>query len=167
MMNTIQNLHVKLHPAAVSYLIDKSTYGVIPIGSDLIENGRKLKGDLSSRVSSLNIKNIIIEKPFLKLQGSVDNQRKLASDIIHVQRTFGMLLYLLDSLFPNVPVVHVSSKVARNKVYSRDTISKDLQLSEVSVLLKDIKNKDYTPLFLLCLHDCLVLRSYINLQNTI
>jgi len=156
-------LHLKLHPSCFAWLLDndQTMYGVLNLTSNLIDNGCLIENELEGlNREGDEFDEIIIEKPFLKLQG--DNQRKLADDIIHVQRNFGMLLYILNKLYPTLPVTHVSSKVARNKVYDRDHITKDLQLSEAAVLLKGVREiLKITPLNLLCLHDCLVLKKYM------
>lgn len=158
------NLYLKLHPTHIAWLIDNKIYGIINLTSNLISNGHEMREILKQDVN-ITPENIILEKPFLKLIG--DNQRKLADDIIHVQRNFGVLLYILDQLYPGIPVIHVSSKVARSEVYGRDYITKDTQLSEAVVLLKDIKLKnEYSPLALLCLHDTLVLKRYYMKTNS-
>jgi len=168
----MNNLYLKLHPSCIAWMLDNKNYGIIGLTSNLIVNGRVVAKNLSSRVVE-KLDTIVLEKPFLKLQG--DNQRALADSIIHVQRNFGMFLYILDMLFRDVPVKHVSSKVARLEVYSSEHISKDVQLSEASVLLKseprvllksssDIKSYEpKSPLEILCLHDCLVLKRYYNI----
>lgn len=152
------NLFIKLHPSYIVWLIDSENYGFINLNSNLIDNGRIIYKQLSEQVSSYYPRQIIIEKPFLKLLG--DNNRKLADTIIHVQRNFGVMLFILDWLFPEATTTHVSPKEARRTVYKADQISKDIQLSEVNALLKGIKNKDYPPLILLGLHDLLVMKTF-------
>lgn len=154
----MNNLYLKLHPTHIAWLIDNENYGVINLTSNLVENGKKVREELGKVVTTTPTE-IIVEKPFLKLFG--DNQKKLADDIIHVQRNFGVLLYILDSIFPDATITHVSSKIARLAVYKRDHISKDVQLSEAAVLLTDVRMREgITPLALLCLHDTLVLKKY-------
>lgn len=153
-------LYIKLHPGCISWLVNNELYGIIPLSSNLIDNGVNIKNELF-KLAEPN--KIIIEKPFLKLMGP--DSHKLAEDIIHVQRNFGMLLYILYDLFKKADVEHISSKTAREKVYNRDYITKDTQLSEAVVLLKNVKNKNYTPLHLLCLHDVLVLKKYRSLNS--
>ena len=155
MMN--ENIYLKLHPSCLAWIVDNKKYGVIPLTSNLADNGKVIRETLSQ--VDVTPDTIVLEKPFLKLLG--DNQRKLAQDILHIQRIFGMLLYILDLQYPTIPVVHVSSKVARLTVYGRESLTKDVQLSEASVLLDGVKqNTNMTPLQLLCLHDCLVLKKY-------
>lgn len=149
-------LYLKLHPNHIAWLVDNEMYGIINLSSNLIENGHRIKEKFTEHVQ-ITPEAIIIEKPFLKLLG--DNQRTIADSIIHVQRNFGMLLYILDEKY-GVPVNHVSSKVARTTVYKREYITKDVQLSEACVLLKGLKTRQYTPLNILSLHDVMVLKAY-------
>lgn len=154
----MHKLYIKLHPSYMSWMVNDSIYGVIEIDNDLITTGNKIYEILGEELQNIYPKEIVLEKPFLKLLG--ENQHKLAGDIIKVQRTFGAMLFILSQLFPDAIYNHVSAKVAREGVYKRQDLSKDTQLSEVNVLLKNIREKNYPPLALLCLHDCLVLKSY-------
>ena len=128
----MSKLYLKLHPTKLAWLIDSKTYGVVDINTNLIETGHLMHQQLGKL--NYEFDEIITEKPFLKILG--DNTRKLADSIIHVQRTFGVLLYILELLFPGVPVNQISAKVAREKVYKRESITKDTQLSEANVLLR-------------------------------
>lgn len=156
----MSNLYLKLHPSCVAWVFEDK-YGVITLSTNLVDNGDLIKKELGSKV--VNPNEIIVEKPFLKLLG--DNQRVIADSIIHVQRNFGMLLYILNELYRNINVNHISSKVARVTVYKREYITKDVQLSEASVLLKGLKNTPYRPLDILSLHDVMVLKSYWERHN--
>ena len=159
-------LYFKMHPACIAYLIDNKTYGTMHLTSDLCRNGdavAKWLDDIAVKSQGF-VEEIIIEKPWLRLQG--DNAKRLADDIIHIQRNFGVVLYLLHKSFPKLLVTHVSPKVARLAVYGRETISKDVQFSETRVLLEGIRDTDPDLLTLLCLHDVLVLKRYRCLEQT-
>jgi hypothetical protein len=157
------NLYIKLHPSFVAWMVNIEKYGAIELSTNLLLNADNIYKTLSDELYNYNIDEVVVEKPFLKLIG--DNQRKLADDIIHIQRTFGVLLYLLHRVFPSAVMNHISSKVARVAVYKTETISKDVQLSEVDVLLKAVQGDNYPPLAKLCLHDLLVLISFVNKQG--
>jgi len=68
-------------------------YGCVEISNDLITTGNDVWDILGEELKNVYPKEIIIEKPFLKLQGP--NQKQLASGIIHVQRTFGVVLFIV------------------------------------------------------------------------
>ena len=148
------NLILKFHPKQLAYFINRDTYGIIPVDTNLNISADRFKGDLESATSGACIENVILEKPFLKLLGSDHERKTLAKNVIHVQRHFGALLYIIHLLFRNVPQHHISSKVAREKVFGR-VISKDQMLSEARCLLNNCEA--CSPLALLSLYDCLVL----------
>lgn len=148
-----------MHPTCVAWYLSNQNYGIINITSNLLDSGNIMLKAFES-IADLNLQDIdkiAVEKPFLRLLG--DNTRELAKRIIHIQRHFGMLLYILGRVFKDVDQVHVSSKVARDKIYKRE-INMDTQLSEARALLED--STTLPPLQLLCLHDTLVLARYLN-----
>ena len=143
-------LILKLHPTRVAWYLNALEYGICKITLNLVYTG----DILAERFGS---------KPYLKLLGD-QYSRKLAEQIIHTQRTFGVILYLIHLNFPGVPQVQVSSKVARDKIYNKE-INKDIQLSEARVLLENTEH--LSPLSLLCLHDCLCIERYLELENIV
>lgn len=157
-------LILKLHPTRVAWYLNALEYGICKITLNLVYTGDILAERFGSIVKdNLNINRIAIEKPYLKLLGD-QYSRKLAEQIIHTQRTFGVILYLIHLNFPGVPQVQVSSKVARDKIYNKE-INKDIQLSEARVLLENTEH--LSPLSLLCLHDCLCIERYLELENIV
>lgn len=150
-------LYTKIHPSAISYLISYKEYGIINIVSDLNKNIAAIKNTFE-RLKSYNITQIILEKPFLKLIG--DNQKKIAQDIIHIQRLTGAFLTLSTLYFPDAAIEQISARKVRQAVYGTDYLSKDTQLSEAEAILDS--TKDFSALEILSLHDCLVLKSYMN-----
>ena len=151
------NLILKFHPKHLAYYLNKDLYGIIPVETNLNVTGDRVRQVLEEVTQEIKIENIVVEKPFLRLLGNADERKTLAKHIIHVQRTFGVILYIVHMLFRGVPQAHISSKIARDTIYKRD-ISKDTQLSEASALLNNCQA--FSPLTLLSLHDCLVMNRY-------
>jgi hypothetical protein len=90
----MNNLILKFHPKQLAYYLNSDLYGIIPVETNLAVSGDRFREELYRITKDMNISNVIIEKPFLKLLGVQEERKTLAKHIIHVQRTlFGALLY--------------------------------------------------------------------------
>jgi hypothetical protein len=89
----MNNLILKFHPKQLAYYLNSDLYGIIPVETNLAVSGDRFREELYRITKDMNISNVIIEKPFLKLLGVQEERKTLAKYIIHVQRTFGALLY--------------------------------------------------------------------------
>lgn len=108
------NLYIKIHTSCIAFLADNKQYFVLPLSKDLALNGRNIKEPLENN-NLKSISEIVIEKPFLKFLGG--NNQELAETIVHIQRNFGVLLYILSEFYPDVVITHISSKIARDGEY--------------------------------------------------
>lgn len=145
-------------------------YEVLTIHTDLLRSCREIRLHLST-LTDYDIENIYFEKPQLRLLTNVDTetgepypgeQKRVAATIIHIQRHFGALVVMVNQLFPEAHVDQVSGRLAKQGVYADGILTKDVQLSEASVILKGLRDRDYTALQILALHDSLVMRTYFN-----
>lgn len=152
------NLYVKYHPHYFNWLIDDKQYNSICLTNDFIKNCELIFAELKN-IKDIKFNEIYIEKPFLRLQGA-DN-KKIASDLIQVQRLFGAILFILHLYF-GVTVKHLSTKLMRDTLYNSEWITKDTQISEAKALLKGLDKYDFNMVQLLSLHDCLVIKSFVN-----
>jgi len=153
-------LYLKLHPRWLAYLIDDD-YGVLPLTRDIMESGDRLRKEL---LKNPNITEVVFEKPFLQLltrQVDADERRRLAQETIRLQRVFAILTF--EFYNRGIKVEHVSALTARQAIYGKNELNKDVQLSDTRVLLP--KSRILSPLQQLCLHDVLVLRRYKNDEN--
>lgn len=153
------NMYIKLHQTALAVLIDNENYMIIPVHTDLLKTMSEIRIYFNT-LSDLEIENVYFEKPFLRMFGT--DRRQLAGAVIHIQRHFGALVVMVNELFPFAHVDQVSGRTAKEGVYQDEILTKDVQLTEASALLKGIRNRDYSALQILSLHDCLVLRTYFN-----
>lgn len=150
-------LYLKLHTNQLAWYLDDTHYGIIYIYTSQLNSGEVLHKHLSDIVNiDVKVDRIVLEKPNLKLIG--DSYQRLAKMIIHTQRHFGMLIWLLHSIFEDVPQEHLNIKKVKEVVYNY-SLNKDVQLSEARALLNN--SDELTPLSLLCLHDCLVMYRYM------
>ncbi|WP_297842064.1 hypothetical protein [Ignavibacterium sp.] len=150
-------MFIKLHPKSLAWYISEKDFGVVQVSKSFkVSSGLfyKLIKGITDRHK--DIVNVIIEKPYLRLNG--DDRKRLARDIIHIQRLFGSLLSWLEYFFPAAEIIQLSARVARKSAYNTESISKDQQLSEIAVILPSVKQLDYCTIELFCIHDCLVLK---------
>lgn len=154
------NLYIKLHNSCLAVVMDDRRYEVLAVHTDLIKTSRGFREHFKLLANLHEIKNIYIEKAFLRLLG--ENQKQIATAIIHIQRHFGMLVCMIDELFPEAHMDQISGRVARKGVYGDKILTKDVQISEASAILSGAKERNYSALHMLALHDCLVLRTYFN-----
>ena len=155
------NLILKLHPRNLAFYVNKHIHGVIPVDNWLPDSCDAFR-DVLERLEVVKLDKIILEQPFLRILREDTGRKSQARYIIHTQRHFGALLYILHLIFRGVPQRHISSRVAREAVYGRH-ISKETQLSEVRALLDHTDH--YTALQLLCLHDTMVLNAYVKKEE--
>lgn len=148
----MKTLAIKIHPNYFAWAIDKNNWGTIELVNDPIENMNRVQ-DLFFELSEMKIKAVLIEKPFLKLYG--ENKKALAKSIIHIQRLFGAVLFMIEKMFEVAPL-HINSQEVRQKLYGDTRVSKDRMLSEVNHW-SEVKDKVVTVLEEFCIFDCMTM----------
>lgn len=156
----MKHLYLKMHTNKLAWYWDSDTYGIIPFFTSQLKSGKAMNEGLYKIATLLGLKDnldkIIIEKPNLKLIG--ENLKHLARLIIHMQRHFGMLIWILQIIFPDVQQEHLNIKKVKETIYNYP-LTKDVQLSEARALL--MNSDDIGALDLLCLHDTLCMSRYM------
>ena len=157
----IMNLYMKLHTNRLAWYLDEVHYGVLHIQASQLKSGQIIEEALqriARRTDKIDM--VVLEKPNLKLIG--DNFHKIARMIILIQRHFGMLVWIIHTIFPNAGQEHLNIRKVKALVYSYP-LNKDVQLSEARTLLHGASTM--TPLDLLCLHDCMVMARYMKMRK--
>lgn len=123
-------IYIKLHPRVCVWLEGASAYGIIPT-TNAKNTAKALLNNPDSR--------LIIEKPYVSTSINI-NKTLLLRDIAII------LDWERDCEFISITTAR------KNKMYT-----KDQQITEAQTI---IRNHNLSPIELLCIHDCLVLKDY-------
>lgn len=148
-MTMKMNLYLKLNKNYFCWLADQSYYGSVQITNDLMYIANSIHTIFSSVEAP---EAVYLERPFFSYNNKLGQE-------LRTQRFYGMILYMAYNSFPATKIETVSGLDALQFVYTDRTPSKDEKLSEARVFLKDNINQSVLSLF--CLHDCLILKKYI------
>jgi len=131
-------LHLKIHPRLCVWLHDKTLYNFTYLNGNPFTDSMKIIDSIKKAPQPVT--GIIIEKPFLCLSGNVKNTL-LVRDICTILQWHFPSHELIDSITARQGIIY----------------GKEQQITEAQALTQ---NHDHSPIELLCIHDCLVLKKY-------
>ena len=146
---------IKIHPTCITLLPNQLAPRVFD-HDDLYVN-------VANTVASLcGPTNIILEKPYLSIQQDTltPSATRIATSIIKTQRTYGALVYAIQTTHPSTIIREISSAAVRSHLFpNTKKVSKDFLLNLVNAKYGTFK-AGLSPIQELCIADALLLQTF-------